>query len=1000
MILNTLDHLGKFEEKGDEGYFIGYSMSSKAFWVFNKRTRRVEEKLHVEFLENEAIEKGAGPNWLFDIDSLTKSINYVPVDAGTISTNLSGIKDTASQEVKKDVSSLRYIALPNWAHDALLEFSSSTPQDHCSTEVPEGSENTNPTISTSNPPADHMETLIVETPIHTVSSPVLTAYSTDSQEPSSDARLILKRVANQEETPSLDNIISLTNRFEDILRGTTNSDESNEEEADISNMETAITASPTPTLRIHKDHPKSQIISPVDTPIQTRNKSKEGGEQSFIISDALQDPSWVEAMQEELLQFKIQNVWTLVDCLKGEERIDYDEVFAPVARIEAIRLFLAYASFMAFTVYQMDVKSAFLYGTIDEEVHQVTPKECHLHAVKMIFRYLKGHPKLGLWYPKESPFDLVAYSNSDYGGATQDRKSTTEGCQFLGRRLISWQCKKQTIIATSTTEAEYVAAASCYGQVLWIQNQLLDYGFSMLCEALSKEISSPILGLQVILSLVGLLEPLILVTARIETTEDGTKILTTVDGIVRTISESSLRRNLKLRDEKGISSLLDTELFENLTLMGYNISLNQKQYTRRVRIAQSSALSTIEDEPAPPQRDVSKGEACPTDSSFIADQDRAIIAKSSTLSHDSAPRVTSPVVVEGTLKEMVKLLEDKERLAAKSFGDDAPIKGRSMDEGEAATERISDDSEEIETVLTLMDAATVLASGVIDVPTGSRSIPTASTPAEGSVPTSSEEVPTASPVFATATVVTPVTRRKGKEVMVESETLKKQKVQEQIDAQVARELEEQLERDDQRRAEQIAKDVEVVRIHVEEELQSMIDGLYSNNETIAKYLQEYHQFSSELPIERRVELISLKEEVERIKRKGINLEQESKKKQKTSKEATEEAKPPKEVTKEKVYHEGQRSYWKITRLGGSSASYQFFVDLLKHLDREDLNQLWRLVKETLSNRPPTSDKEMELWVELNRMYEPDKEDQLWTHTQNLCMLQLIRNFMTHVECIM
>nr|GEZ98787.1 uncharacterized mitochondrial protein AtMg00810-like [Tanacetum cinerariifolium] len=74
--------------------------------------------------------------------------------------------------------------------------------------------------------------------------------------------------------------------------------------------------------------------------------------------------------------------------------------------------------------------------------HQVTPKECHLHAVKWIFRYLKGHPKLGLWYPKESPFDLIAYSNSDYDGATQDHKSTTGGFQFLGRRLISWQCKK------------------------------------------------------------------------------------------------------------------------------------------------------------------------------------------------------------------------------------------------------------------------------------------------------------------------------------------------------------------------------------------------------------------------------------------------------------------------------------------------------------------------------------------------------------------------------
>ncbi|GKD76654.1 hypothetical protein Tco_1339275 [Tanacetum coccineum] len=99
---------------------------------------------------------------------------------------------------------------------------------------------------------------------------------------------------------------------------------------------------------------------------------------------------------------------------------------------------------------------------------QVTPKVSHLHAVKRIFIYLKGQPKLGLWYPKDSPFDLEAYSDSDYAGARLDRKSITGGCQFLGRRLISWQCKKQTIVANSTTEAEYVAASSCCGQMIKI----------------------------------------------------------------------------------------------------------------------------------------------------------------------------------------------------------------------------------------------------------------------------------------------------------------------------------------------------------------------------------------------------------------------------------------------------------------------------------------------------------------------------------------------------
>nr|GEY78872.1 ribonuclease H-like domain-containing protein [Tanacetum cinerariifolium] len=283
MILNTLDNLGKFEAKGDECYFFGYSMSSKAFRVFNKRTKRVEENLHIEFIENKAIEKGSGPNWLFDIVSLTKSMNYVPVvDACINSTNFTGTKVDARQDMKKDVSSLRYIILPNWVHKEHLESPPSQPQDACNTDAPESSGYSNPTATSTNPPADQLETLMVETPIPTVSSPVLTVCFTDAQEPSSETRLISKRVANQVETPSLDNILTLSNQFEDILGVTTNLEESSGVEADVSNMKTTIITSPTHTLRIHRDHPKSQIIGPVDTPIQTRNKSKEVGEQSFI----------------------------------------------------------------------------------------------------------------------------------------------------------------------------------------------------------------------------------------------------------------------------------------------------------------------------------------------------------------------------------------------------------------------------------------------------------------------------------------------------------------------------------------------------------------------------------------------------------------------------------------------------------------------------------------------------------------------------------------------
>ncbi|GKA90215.1 uncharacterized mitochondrial protein-like protein [Tanacetum coccineum] len=109
--------------------------------------------------------------------------------------------------------------------------------------------------------------------------------------------------------------------------------------------------------------------------------------------------------------------------------------------------------------------------------YQVNLKVSHLHAVKRIFRYLKGQPKLGLWYPKDSPFDLVAYTDSDYAGASLDRKFTIGGCQFFGCRLISWQCKKQTVVANSTTEAEYVAASSC-----WKQRKIVRLMMEELCK--------------------------------------------------------------------------------------------------------------------------------------------------------------------------------------------------------------------------------------------------------------------------------------------------------------------------------------------------------------------------------------------------------------------------------------------------------------------------------------------------------------------------------------
>nr|GFB32911.1 putative ribonuclease H-like domain-containing protein [Tanacetum cinerariifolium] len=271
------------------------------------------------------------------------------------------------------------------------------------------------------------------------------------------------------------------------------------------------------------------------------------------VHQALKDPSWIEVMQEELLQFKMQKVWILVDLPHGkkaigtkwvyknkkdergivvrnkvrivaqghtqEEGINYEEVFAPIARIEAIKLFLDYASFMGFIVYQMAVKSAFLYETIKEEVY--APRAWYETLANYLLEngFHRGQIDQTLFIKKQKGDILLVQIYVDdiiFGATNKDlcksfekpmkdkfqMSSMGELTFFLGLqsastpidaekpllkdsdgedvdvhiyRLISWQCKKQTVVATSSTEAEYVAGASCCAQVLWIQNQMLDY---------------------------------------------------------------------------------------------------------------------------------------------------------------------------------------------------------------------------------------------------------------------------------------------------------------------------------------------------------------------------------------------------------------------------------------------------------------------------------------------------------------------------------------------
>nr|GEU63851.1 hypothetical protein [Tanacetum cinerariifolium] len=503
----------------------------------------------------------------------------------------------------------------------------------------------------------------------------------------------------------------------------------------------------------------------------------------------------------------------------------------------------------------------------------------------------------------------------------------------------------------------------------------------------------------------------------IETTDQETKIIATVDGKPRTISKSSLRRHLKLNDEAWISSLLDAEIFVNLSLMGYNILPNQSNIatvvvclaTNRVynfsKMIFDGMVRNINNEPASLLIDDRQGEAFPTVSSLDAGHDRENITKTSTMPHESSPRVPSLDADEGNqdleisrLNARVKFLKDKDKRHKKPIQEDVPITGVIIDIREELGADKSNDTKEMINVLSSMEAANILSSGG-----ATASVSPANVLPTAGVPTISGSFPTVSAIFTTASVVTPYTRwsrgitigslqpmripivrakDKGKEKVIETEVPKKRKLQEQIDAQVAREMEEEFARENQRLSKQLVRDSEIVRIHAKKELNTMIEGLDRSNEVIAKHLSEYEQAEVDLYVGEKIELIrmtleqlkekfipvwkqwedfvpmSSKEESKRVKRQVLKIDKESSKRVKISKG----------VSKEEL-----KGMMQLVPLE------EVYIKALQQFDREDLHQLWTLVKETFSIKQATRNKENELWIELKRMFEPDFEDHLWIH---------------------
>ncbi|GJW31042.1 putative ribonuclease H-like domain-containing protein, partial [Tanacetum coccineum] len=324
-ILNTLDPLGKFDGKADEGFFVGYFINNKAFRVFNTRTRKVEENLHITFLENKPNVAGSGPDWLFDIDLLTNSMNYEPVTAGNQTNKSAGIKDNVNA-----VPTQQYILLP-LLYDSPQSSKDVVPDDDGkkTNEEPtnEGERNGQEKEGGASNKEDEQNMQDFRVALDNLLVQQKKGYANSTNKDStvspsvSTARQNFTNADDLPTDPLMPDLEDTANFLNTGIFSGAYDDEEVGAEAGLNNLETTMNVSPIPTTRIHKDHPKDQIIRDINSATHTRRMTKISEEHAMKVTQALTDPSWIKAMKDELLQFRLKKVWRLVDLPKGKHAI-------------------------------------------------------------------------------------------------------------------------------------------------------------------------------------------------------------------------------------------------------------------------------------------------------------------------------------------------------------------------------------------------------------------------------------------------------------------------------------------------------------------------------------------------------------------------------------------------------------------------------------------------------------------------------------------------------
>nr|GEW10693.1 ribonuclease H-like domain-containing protein [Tanacetum cinerariifolium] len=421
-ILNTLDHLGKFQ--GKNPYCSG--------------------DLACEFLENKPNVTGTGPTWLFDIDSLLGTMNYHPVTTGNQTNSGAGFQDSFDAEKVGEEVTQTYVLFLAW-------FAGFTnPQDNDKDALVDGKEHG----------VDIQKSVSAD--IHSSSSSAQTRKQANKTEREDKG----KNASTSSHDPDMPALEDFTYSDDEAAVGA---------EADINNLESSIPVSPIPTTRIHKDHPISQIISDLSSTTQTKSMVRAVKDQGF------EDPDHLD------------KVYKVVKALYGLHQ-------APRAWYETLATYLLENGFKRRTIYQNlfikkqqgDILLVQIY--VDDIIFGATNKAlCKSFEKLMKDRFQMssmGELTFFLGLQVKQKKDGIFISQDKYVAEILRKFGLTKGKSastpidaekpllkvLMEKILISWQCKKQTFIATSSTEAEYVAAASGCAQVLWIQNQLLDYG--------------------------------------------------------------------------------------------------------------------------------------------------------------------------------------------------------------------------------------------------------------------------------------------------------------------------------------------------------------------------------------------------------------------------------------------------------------------------------------------------------------------------------------------